>query len=161
MQRYAKSVALHRADWVMLSDDWVMVRANVFRIADGSEIRSLSGRSARLGDGTSRNPKNRDALLEQRTKDLQGIIGQVRGFDLDEFFHIEVRRRACSDVRCITLGYEAGTTGVVTAGIVRCLALVFVIIAIFFFIFLLMPVFLAVLGQEGSVPVAPGEAFAS
>ena len=54
-------------------------------IADGSEIRSLAGRSARLGDGTSRNPKDRDALLEQRTKDLAGIIGQVRGFDLDEF----------------------------------------------------------------------------
>ena len=28
-------------------------------VADGSEIRSLAGRSARLGDGTSRNPKDR------------------------------------------------------------------------------------------------------
>ena len=54
-------------------------------VADGSEIRSLAGRSARLGDGTSRNPRDRDALVEQRTKDLQGMIGQVRGFDLDEF----------------------------------------------------------------------------
>ena len=54
-------------------------------VADGSEIRSLAGRSARLGDGTSRNPANRDELLEQRSKDLQGMIGQVRGFDLDEF----------------------------------------------------------------------------
>ena len=54
-------------------------------VSDGSEIRSLAGRSARLGDGTSRNPSNREALLEQRTKDLAGMIGQVRGFDLNEF----------------------------------------------------------------------------
>ena len=54
-------------------------------VADGSEIRSLAGRSARLGDGTSRNPKDREALLDQRTKDLAGMIGQVRGFDLNEF----------------------------------------------------------------------------
>ena len=54
-------------------------------VADGSEIRPLAGRSARPGDGTSRNPRDRDALVEQRTKDLQGMIGQVRGFDLDEF----------------------------------------------------------------------------
>ena len=53
-------------------------------VADGSEIRSLSGRSARLGDGTSRNPADRDQLLEQRSKDLRGIIGQVRGFSVDE-----------------------------------------------------------------------------
>ena len=54
-------------------------------VADGSEIRSLSGRSARLGDGTSRNPGNRDELVAQRTKDLKGLVGQVRGFNLDEF----------------------------------------------------------------------------
>ena len=30
-------------------------------VADGSEIRSLAGRSAKLGDGFSRNPPNRDA----------------------------------------------------------------------------------------------------
>ena len=35
---------------------------------DGSEIRSLSGRSATLGDSFSRNPKDRDALLAARTK---------------------------------------------------------------------------------------------
>ena len=39
-------------------------------VADGSEIRSLAGRACRLGDGTSRNPKNRETLMEQRTKDL-------------------------------------------------------------------------------------------
>ena len=54
-------------------------------VSDGSEIRSLAGRAARLGDGTSRNPSNRDQLLEQRSKDLKGLIGQVRGFNLDEF----------------------------------------------------------------------------
>ena len=54
-------------------------------IADGSEIRSLAGRSAELGDGISRNPPDRDEVYQQRTKDLQGLMGQVRGFDLDEF----------------------------------------------------------------------------
>ena len=53
--------------------------------ADGSAVRSIAGRSARLGDGTSRNPVDREALLEQRSKDLRGIIGQVRGFSLEEF----------------------------------------------------------------------------
>ncbi len=53
-------------------------------VADGSEIRSLAGRSARLGDGTSRNPSDRNALVEQRSKDLKGLIGQVRGFNLAE-----------------------------------------------------------------------------
>ena len=53
--------------------------------ADGSEVRSIAGRSARLGDGTSRNPVDREALLQQRSKDLRGIIGQVRGFSLEEF----------------------------------------------------------------------------
>ena len=54
-------------------------------VSDGSEFRSLAGRSARLGDGTSRNPSNRDALVDQRVKDLAGIISQVRGFSLDGF----------------------------------------------------------------------------
>ena len=54
-------------------------------LSDGSEIRSLSGRSARLGDGFSKNPKDRDALLEARTKDLSALSGQLRGFDLDEY----------------------------------------------------------------------------
>jgi hypothetical protein len=54
-------------------------------VADGSLIRSLAGRSCVLADGTSRNSKDRDALMEQRTKDLKGLCGQVRGFDLDGF----------------------------------------------------------------------------
>ena len=56
-----------------------------FLVSDGSQIRSLSGRSAKLGDGYSRNPKERDALVEQRTKDLEGRMGQLRGFSLDAF----------------------------------------------------------------------------
>ena len=43
-------------------------------IEDGSVIRSLSGRSAKLADGTSRNPIDRDELLEQRTKDLEASL---------------------------------------------------------------------------------------
>ena len=54
-------------------------------LLDGSEIRSLSGRSATLGDSFSRNPKDRDRLLEARTRDLQGMSGRVRGFDLDQY----------------------------------------------------------------------------
>ena len=38
-----------------------------------------------MGDGFSRNPKDRDELIEQRTRDLQGRTGQLRGFSLDEF----------------------------------------------------------------------------
>lgn len=53
-------------------------------LADGSEIRSLSGRSAKLGDGYSRNPKERDELLQHRTKDLEGLSGQLKGFSLEE-----------------------------------------------------------------------------
>ena len=48
-------------------------------------IQLLSGRSALLGDGFSRNPSNRDELIEQRTKDLKGVAGQTRGFNVDEF----------------------------------------------------------------------------
>ena len=33
----------------------------------------------------SRNPKDRDALLAARTKDLEGVTGQLRGFDLDRY----------------------------------------------------------------------------
>ena len=54
-------------------------------LADGSEVRSLAGRSAWLGDGYSRNPEDRDQLLAQRTKDLEGLIGQLRGFSLEGF----------------------------------------------------------------------------
>lgn len=56
------------------------------------EIRSLAGRPAKLGDGTSRNPSDRDSLIEQRSKDVKGLIGQVRGFDLDEFLSDWVER---------------------------------------------------------------------
>ena len=31
-----------------------------------------------LGDSFSRNPKDRDALLAARTKDLKGLTGQLR-----------------------------------------------------------------------------------
>ena len=62
-----------------------MVRWVAEILADGSEIRSLSGRSAKLGDGFSRNPKDRDALLQARTKDLAGIAGQLKGFNLEEY----------------------------------------------------------------------------
>ncbi len=54
-------------------------------VADGSEIRSLSGRTAVLGDGISRNPIDRDEVMEQRSRDLQGYAGQIRGFNLDQF----------------------------------------------------------------------------
>ena len=54
-------------------------------VSDGSEIRSLSGRSAKLADGPSRNPEDRDEIMEQRTRDLEGMTGQLRGFSLDEF----------------------------------------------------------------------------
>ena len=54
-------------------------------VADGSEIRSLSGRTAVLGDGISRNPIDRNEIMDQRGKDLQGYAAQIRGFDLDEF----------------------------------------------------------------------------
>ena len=54
-------------------------------LLDGSEIRSLSGRSATLGDSFSRSPKDRDRLLEARTRDLQSMSGRLRGFDLDQY----------------------------------------------------------------------------
>ena len=54
-------------------------------MSDGSEIKSLSGRSAVLGDGTSRNPINRDELIEARSTDLKGISGMVRNFDVQQF----------------------------------------------------------------------------
>ena len=40
---------------------------------DGTESRSLSGRAARLGDGTSRSPQDRDALIAQRLVEAQPI----------------------------------------------------------------------------------------
>jgi hypothetical protein len=54
-------------------------------ISDGSQIRSLAGRTARLADGISRNPINWDALMAQRSKDLEGMVGQLRGFNLEEY----------------------------------------------------------------------------
>ena len=53
--------------------------------ADGSEVRSVAGRAVRLGGGTYRNPDGRDDLIEQRSRDLQGIIGHFRGYDMDEY----------------------------------------------------------------------------
>ena len=58
-------------------------------LADGSEIRSLSGRSAKLGDGFSRNPAGRDELLEARTtKD----IGRCRSVEEVQFGRVSWRR---------------------------------------------------------------------
>ena len=58
-------------------------------LADGSEIRSLSGRSAKLGDGFSRNPADRDELLEARTtKD----IGRCRSVEEVQFGRVSWRR---------------------------------------------------------------------
>jgi hypothetical protein len=54
-------------------------------IGDGSRILSLSGRSAKLADGWSRNPPDRDELLAQRLKDLRGYAGQLRGFSPEEY----------------------------------------------------------------------------
>ena len=38
-----------------------------------------------MGDGFSRNPSDRDALIAQRTTDLEGRTGQLRGFTLEGF----------------------------------------------------------------------------
>ena len=76
---------LTRAQMSDIGVDSKLIRWVSEILADGSEIRSLSGRSAKLGDGFSRNPKDRDALLEARTKDLSGMAGQLRGFNLDEY----------------------------------------------------------------------------
>ncbi len=54
-------------------------------VSDGSQIRILSGRSAKLGDGFSRNPEGRDVLIEQRSRDLEGQLGQLRGFSLEAY----------------------------------------------------------------------------
>ena len=54
-------------------------------VSDGSEVRSLSGRTATLGDGISRNPIDRDAVLEQRSRDLSNLAGKIRGFNMEEF----------------------------------------------------------------------------
>ena len=74
-----------RAQTSDIGMDPTLVRWVAEILMDGSEIRSLSGRSATLGDSFSRNPKDRDALLAARTKDLEGLTGQLRGFDLDQY----------------------------------------------------------------------------
>ena len=66
---------LTRAQTSDIGIDSKLVRWVSEILADGSEIRSLSGRSAKLGDGYSRNPKERDALLEARTQDLSELSG--------------------------------------------------------------------------------------
>ena len=54
-------------------------------MGDGSEIRSLGRRSARLADGISRNCGNRDELLEARTQELFDRQGRVKNFDLVKY----------------------------------------------------------------------------
>ena len=53
---------------------------------DGSEMRSLAGRSARLADGLSRNPGSRGQLAGERTKELADKTGKVRNFNLRHYF---------------------------------------------------------------------------
>ena len=76
---------LTRAQSSDIGADTKLVRWVSEILADGSEIRSLSGRSAKLGDGFSRNPAGRDELLEARTKDIEGVAGQLKKFNLDEY----------------------------------------------------------------------------
>ncbi len=55
--------------------------------ANGSELCHIPGRCMRLGDGFSRNPEHRDALmamLEARNGDLRKMQVVIRGFDLEE-----------------------------------------------------------------------------
>ena len=76
---------LTRAQHIEIGSDVKLIRWVAEILADGSEIRSLSGRSAKLGDGFSRNPKDRDELLQGRTRDLQGLAGHLRGFDMEAY----------------------------------------------------------------------------
>ena len=64
---------LTRAQTSDIGMDPKLVRWIAEILMDGSEIRS-----ATLGDSFSRNPKDRDALLAARTKDLEGLTGQLR-----------------------------------------------------------------------------------
>ena len=80
--RWTDHANLTRAQTSDIGLDPKLVRWVGEILLDGSEIRSLSGRSATLGDSFSRNPKDRDRLLEARTRDLQGMSGRLRGFDL-------------------------------------------------------------------------------
>ena len=76
---------LTRAQSSDIGVDSKLVRWVAEILADGSEIRSLSGRSAKLGDGFSRNPKGRDELLQARTREVGHMVGELKGFDLDEY----------------------------------------------------------------------------
>ncbi|CAK9046219.1 Retrovirus-related Pol polyprotein from transposon opus [Durusdinium trenchii] len=70
----------------MICDHIALATFDEASAADGScPLEQIAERSARLGDGFSKNPKDRDALLEARTKDLSALSGQLRGFDLDEY----------------------------------------------------------------------------
>ena len=71
---------LTRAQTSDIGMDPKLVRWVAEILMDGSD-----GRSATLGDSFSRNPKDRDTLLAARTKDLEGLTGQLRGFDLDQY----------------------------------------------------------------------------
>ena len=76
---------LTKAQHMDVGADVKLVRWVAEILSDGSEIRSLSGRSAKLGDGFSRNPAERDELIQGRTKDLEGLAGQLKGFNLEEY----------------------------------------------------------------------------
>ena len=71
--RWTDHANLTRAQTSDIGLDPKLVRWVGEILLDGSEIRSLSGRSATLGDSFRRNPKDRDRLLEARTRDLQGM----------------------------------------------------------------------------------------
>jgi hypothetical protein len=59
--------------------------------------------------GSPGTPEDRDAVLAQRTKDLAGLMGQVRGFDLDAFLsNWEQTRYAEPWAPCVRLTAEAG-----------------------------------------------------
>ena len=98
---------LTRAQTSDIGMDPKLVRWVAEILMDGSEIRSLSGRSATLGDSFSRNPKDRDALLAARTKDLEGLTGQLRGFDLDQYLEqgtaVPIAAAAALPVRVMVL----------------------------------------------------------
>ena len=66
------------ANWIRLKQkpevDVKCVRCLSEITSDGSVIRSLAGRSAKFADGTSRNCRDRDGSIAQRTADLQGLV---------------------------------------------------------------------------------------
>ena len=69
-------------------------------VADGSQIRSLSGRSAKLGDGFSRNPSDRDALIEQRTRTSRAGRVSFEASAWTSFWEIMKKEKRCSHGRC-------------------------------------------------------------